>query len=114
VDLRPVALRLLAAVLVLATGAASAQSGPTDAESGRKVYTSYCARCHGINLVSMSGAYFDLRTFPRDDKERFLRSLKEGKRAMPAWQGIVKPEEMEAIWAYIGSVNGWGDGAPPK
>jgi cytochrome c55X len=107
-------LRVTVAALVLATGVAFAQSGPVDAEAGRKVYTSYCARCHGINLVSMSGAYFDLRTFPSDDKERFLRSLKEGKRAMPAWQGIVKPEEMEALWAYIGSVNGWGDRPPSK
>ncbi len=78
-----------------------------DAEVGRKLYTSYCTRCHGINLVATSSAYFDLRTFPRDDKERFLRSLNEGKRAMPAWKGIVKPEQMEAIWAYIGKVNNW-------
>jgi cytochrome c55X len=82
---------------------------PSDAEAGRRAYTSYCARCHGINLVSTSGAYFDLRTFPQDDKERFMRSVREGKRAMPAWEGIVKPHEMEAIWSYIGSVNGWSD-----
>ena len=80
---------------------------PATPRCGRQRYTSYCTRCHGINLVSTSGAYFDLRTFPRDDKERFLKSMNEGKRAMPAWKGIVKPEEMEALWAYIGSVNGW-------
>jgi mono/diheme cytochrome c family protein len=74
---------------------------------GRRAYTSYCARCHGLNLVVTGGAFFDLRTFPRDDKERFLRSVRQGTRAMPAWQGIVKPEEMESIWLYIGSVNGW-------
>ena len=108
--------RQLAAALALCAGAAFSQtpSAPTDAEAGRKVYTSYCARCHGINLVSSSGAYFDLRTFPRDDKERFMRSLKEGKRAMPAWEGIVKPQEMELIWLYVGSVNGWGDGPATK
>jgi hypothetical protein len=64
--------------------------------------------------VSTSGAYFDLRTFPKDEKERFIRSLKEGKRAMPAWEGIVKPHEMELLWIYIGSVNGWGDGPATK
>ena len=63
--------------------------------------------------MSTSGVYFDLRTFPRDDKERFMRSVKEGKRAMPAWEGIVKPKQMDLLWAYIGSVNGWDEG-PPK
>ena len=97
------------ALLVLCTGGVLAQTAdPADPEVGRKLYTSYCTRCHGINLVSSSGAYFDLRTFPRDDKERFLKSMNEGKRAMPAWKGTVKPEEMEAIWAYIGKVNNWG------
>lgn len=107
-------MKRLIAVLALCAGTALAQAPSVEAEAGRKVYTSYCARCHGINLVSSSGAYFDLRTFPRDDKERFLRSLKEGKRAMPAWEGIVKPQEMDAIWAYIGSVNGWNDVAAIK
>ena len=116
-DFRFDALRLrLAAALALCGGAAFSQTppAPADAEVGRKVYTSYCARCHGINLVSSSGAYFDLRTFPRDDKERFMRSLREGKRSMPAWEGIVKPQEMELLWVYVGSVNGWGDGPAAK
>lgn len=95
------------AVLALCAGTAFAQVPMSETELGKKVYTSYCARCHGINLVSNSGAYFDLRTFPADDKARYLLSMNEGKRAMPAWKGIVKPHEMEAIWAYIGQVNGW-------
>lgn len=77
------------------------------ADAGRRVYTNYCARCHGLNLAVGSSAFFDLRTFPKDDKERFLNSVTNGKRAMPAWGGIVKPEEMDLIWAYIGQVNGW-------
>ncbi len=77
------------------------------ADLGRKTYTSYCARCHGFNLVMVTGT-FDLRLFPRHDKERFVRSVSKGLRAMPAWEGNLKPEEIDAIWAYIGSVNGWG------
>jgi mono/diheme cytochrome c family protein len=45
--------------------------------------------------------------FARGDKERFLRSVTKGVRAMPAGEGIVRPDQIEAIWAYIGSVNGW-------
>ncbi|MCU0920306.1 MAG: cytochrome c [Burkholderiaceae bacterium] len=76
-------------------------------EAGRRAYTSTCARCHGINLVATSGAYFDLRTFPKDEKSRFIDSVTNGKRQMPAWGAIVKPEAVESIWLYIGSINGW-------
>ncbi|MBI5790104.1 MAG: cytochrome c [Rhodocyclales bacterium] len=77
------------------------------ADLGRRAYTTYCTRCHGINLVVGSSAFFDLRTFPPEDKDRFLSSVSKGLRAMPAWGGIVKQHEMESIWLYIGSVNGW-------
>jgi cytochrome c55X len=93
------------AACALAAGAAQAAEAPL-ADSGRRSYTSYCARCHGLNLVT-TGAAFDLRTFPAGDKERFMRSVSKGLRAMPAWEGIAKPGEIDAIWAYIGSVNGW-------
>jgi cytochrome c5 len=94
------------------TPASTLTTATTDAASGievgRKAYTSYCTRCHGINLVVSGGAFYDLRTFPRDDKERFLTSVNKGKRAMPAWEGVVSAQDQEAIWVYIGSVNGWG------
>jgi mono/diheme cytochrome c family protein len=118
-----VKVRLFAAVALVAAAAASAQeaNAPVPAasaaadftpvaatpEEGRRAYTSFCVRCHGINLAVGSSAYFDLRTFPKDDKPRFLESVTKGKRQMPAWGGIVRPDQMEAIWAYLGSVNGW-------
>lgn len=101
-DLRAPALILAAAL----AGPARADTPPTP-EAGRKAYTGMCARCHGINLVVSGGAFFDLRRFPADDKARFLSSVNKGLRAMPAWEGIAKSEQIEAIWRYIGSVNGW-------
>lgn len=86
---------------------ASVAAPPPSVEAGRRAYTSTCARCHGINLVASSSAFFDLRTFPKDEKERFLQSVINGKRQMPAWGGIIKPETIESIWLYVGSVNGW-------
>ena len=103
----------LAAVLLaaaLALPAAARADDPSLVERGRKSYTSYCVRCHGLNLVT-TGAGFDLRTFPAQDKERFVRSVSKGLRAMPAWESMLKPGELDAIWAYIGSVNGWPEGA---
>lgn len=97
----------VAFVLAAASAAAGAQAtGGEAAEAGRKLYVSSCTRCHGINLVT-NGIGFDLRTFPSNDKERFVRSVTQGKGAMPAWGGTLKPEQIDLLWAYIGSVNGW-------
>jgi cytochrome c55X len=111
-----------AAVLATAAGCALAQAPATaaspaaaeppaqpapSAEAGRQAYTSFCVRCHGINLVVTGSAFYDLRTFPKGDKARFMESVSKGKRAMPAWAGIVRPDQMESIWLYMGQVNGW-------
>jgi mono/diheme cytochrome c family protein len=90
------------ALLWVAGTAALAQTADDAAlaEAGRRTYTSSCARCHGIGLVN-AGYGFDLRAFPRDDKERFVRSVTKGLRAMPAWEGILKSEQIDALWAYI-------------
>jgi mono/diheme cytochrome c family protein len=93
--------------------AASAGARADDAErveAGRRLYVNACQRCHGIGLVSQ-GIGLDLRTFPKDDKERFVRSVSNGLRAMPAWGGTLKPEQIDLIWAYVGSVNGWSAGS---
>jgi cytochrome c55X len=103
-----------ALVLAAASAAAAAQAAGGDAaEAGRKLYVSSCTRCHGINLVT-NGIGFDLRTFPGNDKERFVRSVTQGKGAMPAWGGTLKPEQIDLLWAYIGSVNGWKPASAPQ
>ena len=86
------------------------ETAPDQIEAGRRLYVMSCQRCHGINLVSNSIG-FDLRTFPQHDKARFVRSVNEGIRAMPAWGAVLKPGQMELLWGYVGSVNGWEQGA---
>jgi mono/diheme cytochrome c family protein len=71
------------------------------AEGGRDIYDQYCARCHGPNLVNPGGSSFDLRKFPSDEKERFLRSVTEGRNSMPSWQGTLSEAEIEAVWLYV-------------
>ena len=93
-------------VLLAMAAPAFAQDAPPLAAQGRRIYTSLCVRCHGLNLVS-NGIGFDLRQFPRDGQERFRTSVTQGLRAMPAWGGVLKPGDLDALWAYIGSVNGW-------
>jgi cytochrome c55X len=106
-------------VFALVQSASYAQDGPAisaspqEVEAGRKLYVSACQRCHGINLVTV-GIGFDLRTFPRSEKKRFVRSVTDGVRAMPAWGTTLKPEQLELLWAYVGAVNGWEAASAPR
>jgi cytochrome c55X len=70
-------------------------------EKGRQLYGSFCARCHGLNMVTSGAATFDLRTFPPDQQERFERSVKHGLRAMPAWGNILKPGDVQSLWLFV-------------
>lgn len=75
---------------------------PEAIKQGKRLYASICARCHGVNLVNAGASTFDLRTFPLDQKARFVQSVLKGKGAMPAWEGSVTSQEVEALWAYVG------------
>jgi mono/diheme cytochrome c family protein len=76
------------------------------ADLGRRTYIGMCARCHGINLVTQ-GIGFDLRKFPADGRERFNKSVTQGVKAMPGFGTSISPAQLDGLWAYLGSVNGW-------
>ena len=82
---------------------ASAAADPALAQKGRGLYKDFCQKCHGLNMVSPGGAFFDLRTFPPNDKARFIASVMNGKRAMPAWGEVLKGDDLETLWAYVRS-----------
>ena len=42
----------------------------------------------------------DLRDLP-DDRARFDKMVLEGRKQMPSWQGIVSPQEIDQLWAYV-------------
>ena len=86
--------------LALSPLAAQPEDPQPSAAKGRQLYTSFCARCHGVNMVT-TGAAFDLRNFPVDQPERFERSVNQGVRAMPAWGSILKPAEVESLWQFV-------------
>lgn len=98
---------LRAACLGLAMAAALPQAGaqvaeaPASAERGRQLYNSYCARCHGLNMVAASSAFFDLRTLTPDQQERFEKAVIQGVRTMPAWGTILKPADVQALWLFV-------------
>jgi len=72
-------------------------------QAGLRLYEQRCAICHGRNMRNPDeeiGA-FDLRYFPRDGHDRFIRSVTGGKNSMPAWGALISSADMEALWAYV-------------
>ena len=73
---------------------------PEQIKKGSAAYAQNCSPCHGPRMLDPQGA-FDLRTFPQDQKERFLTSVSKGKNQMPPWGGLLNAEEIESLWAYV-------------
>ena len=73
---------------------------PEQIQSGAAIFARNCSPCHGPRMADPEGA-FDLRKFPHDQHDRFVSSVTRGKNSMPPWGGMLKPEEIEALWAYV-------------
>jgi len=86
-------------ILPLASSGAAADDAA--ATRGERLYNKYCATCHGDDLQNNSGIAFDLRRLKADEHARFVNSVLHGKNAMPSWQGVLAPPQLEDLWAYI-------------
>lgn len=67
---------------------------------GAELYEQTCSHCHGVKMVT-SGTTYDLRSFPKDDKARFISSVANGKGSMPAWGDKLSDEEISHIYDYV-------------
>jgi mono/diheme cytochrome c family protein len=99
------ALRIGGFALASACAAAAAQNSqeqaaPEQIRKGAGIYSQNCSPCHGARMADPDSA-FDLRTFPPDEKNRFVSSVTKGKNSMPPWGDLFKPEDVEALWAYV-------------
>jgi mono/diheme cytochrome c family protein len=91
----------LALGLALACAGVAAQSFPPErVRKGAQLYEAHCQSCHGPRLTNPPWAA-DLRTFPREDHARFVDTVTYGKRGMPPWDDVLKPDDIEALWAYV-------------
>ena len=90
-----------AAVAALLAGVPAAAQDDPVLEEGRALYKQFCAHCHGIDMVSPGTSSYDLRRYPQDRRDDFLRVLHEGKGAMPAWGDMLLEGEMDALWRYV-------------
>ncbi len=70
-------------------------------EAGEELYDLGCANCHGKNLRNPGSASFNLKIFPKDQKQRFINSVTQGKGFMPALGDVFDAEEIEQIWVFV-------------
>jgi mono/diheme cytochrome c family protein len=75
-------------------------------DKGREQYNRVCVHCHGRNLINAGTTVFDLRKFPLDQPDRFKQSVQQGKGAMPSWRDSLTAEQIDWLWAYVGSRGG--------
>jgi len=90
----------LAHALICVPAAAQETFPPEQILLGAELFARNCSPCHGPRMQDPEGA-FDLRTFPPGQHARFVSSVSNGKNSMPPWAGLLKPQEIEALWAYV-------------
>jgi mono/diheme cytochrome c family protein len=92
--------RALAGLILVCGNALAGTPAPEQVQRGASLYARNCSACHGARMLDPQSA-FDLRKFPHDDHDRFVSSVTRGKNQMPPWGGVLKPDEIEALWAYV-------------
>lgn len=95
-------LRIFACVAAFAVSSHAAAQGfdLAKAKEGEQIYESNCLTCHGEKLQS-NGQIFDLRTLKASERDRFDRTVRNGKGQMPPWAGVLSDEEIDQVWHFI-------------
>ena len=73
---------------------------PEQIAKGAALFAKNCATCHGARMRNPQWA-INLKEFPHDAHDRFVDSVTYGKRTMPSWEDVLKPDEIEALWSYV-------------
>ncbi|BAZ52142.1 cytochrome c class I [Nostoc sp. NIES-4103] len=76
-----------------------------DAASGAKIFSANCASCHagGKNLVKAEKSLKKdaLEKYGLYSAEAIIAQVTNGKNAMPAFKGRLKPNQIEDVAAYV-------------
>lgn len=74
-----------------------------EVDDGRNLYNELCMSCHGRDMAN-PGLAFDLRKFPKEERERFFNSVLNGKgTGMLPWKDKLSREDLDVLWAYVKS-----------
>jgi cytochrome c5 len=98
-----VAFFIIMCTVVVGSAAYAADPTAEQIEEGVSIYEDFCAMCHGRDMINTGGFAFDLRKFPKNDFERFRNSVLNGKGGMPPWRDKLTDEDIDLLWAYIGT-----------
>ena len=98
--LRNVFVGAIIALAAFNTSAENESFSAADVKKGSAIYSQNCSPCHGPRMLDPQGA-FDLRIFPKNERERFITSVSKGKNQMPPWGGLLNAVEIESLWAYV-------------
>src|SRR4030066_455592 len=98
--------------LLLAFGAGNAYAA--DIANGGKLYARHCATCHGAKGVNvMPGAPNFSRSESLLRPDTFiLVAIKQGKNAMPSYQGMLKDMEILDVIAFLRTLEEGGPDMP--
>ncbi len=91
--------------ITIFTFAFSSPALAADAVNGAKIFSANCAACHvgGKNLVQANKSLNknDLEKYSMYSQEAIISQVTNGKNAMPAFKGRLKPEQIEDVAAYV-------------
>ena len=70
---------------------------------GEKIYLQFCGGCHGFNGIAwyVNSPSFVLRERLEKSDAELTNSIKNGLGAMPAWEHMLKPGQIEALVQFI-------------
>jgi len=97
---------LIASRAVLGTPGTDSLAVSKTEYDGWKIYHTYCDRCHGQDAVGSAIAPNLRKSVGPEgsmNHDTFIQRVTDGvvDKGMPAWKGMLTPEQMESIWAYI-------------
>jgi cytochrome c6 len=91
--------------ITIFTFAFSSPALAADAAAGKGIFTANCAQCHagGKNLVNAAKTLKkeDLEKYGMYSAEAIIAQVTNGKAAMPAFKGRLKPDQIENVAAYV-------------
>lgn len=88
--------------------AEAAEANPALIEEGKQIFIKQCAKCHGDNAKGKIGPNLTDRDFRYGGKDKDLKkSIKSGRKGgMPAFNGILTDKQIDAVIAFIRSIEG--------
>ena len=96
---------LILLTITIFTFAFSSPALAADTINGAKIFSANCAACHagGRNLVQANKSLSknDLEKYNMYSPEAIISQVTNGKAAMPAFKGRLKPEQISDVSAYI-------------